>query len=112
ASAAPTRTFLGSHPRNAHVPPNGLESTTATCHPAARQRWATADAAVPVPIAITSNFLVTLSLPSRRGCCQQVRLVANNQTRASGNRSCGTPICHHRVQIAVVCDELSCAILS
>jgi hypothetical protein len=35
-SAAPTSTFLGSHPRSAHVPPNGLESTIATCHPAAR----------------------------------------------------------------------------
>src|SRR5262249_51595269 len=29
--APPTSTFLGSHPRNAHVPPNGRESTTATC---------------------------------------------------------------------------------
>jgi hypothetical protein len=40
------------------VPPNGLESTIATCHPASRQRDATAEAADPVPIAITSNFLV------------------------------------------------------
>src|SRR5215472_5238537 len=61
-SAAPTSTFLGSQPRSAHVPPNGRESTTATCHPAARHRCATADAADPVPIAITSNFLVTLHL--------------------------------------------------
>src|ERR1700693_5128478 len=58
ASAAPTSTFLGSHPRRAQVPPNGLESTIATCHPASRQRDATAEAADPVPIAITSNFLV------------------------------------------------------
>src|ERR1700675_2047313 len=58
ASAAPTSTFFGSHPRRAHVPPNGLESTIATCHPASLQRDATAEAADPVPIAITSNFLV------------------------------------------------------
>jgi hypothetical protein len=42
------------------VPPNGLESTIATCHPASRHRDATAEAADPVPIAITSNFLVTI----------------------------------------------------
>src|SRR5580704_13580164 len=53
-------TFLGSHPRNAQVPPNGLESTIATCHPASRQRDATDEAADPVPIAITSNFLVIM----------------------------------------------------
>jgi hypothetical protein len=58
ASAAPTSTFFGSHPRRAQVPPNGLESTIATCHPASRQRDTTAEAADPVPIAITSNFLV------------------------------------------------------
>lgn len=57
-SAAPTRTFLGSHPRSAHVPPNGLESMTATCQPAERHRDATADAAAPVPITTRSNFLV------------------------------------------------------
>jgi hypothetical protein len=50
ASAAPTSTFFGSHPRRAQVPPNGLESTIATCHPASRQRDATAEAADPVPI--------------------------------------------------------------
>src|ERR1700694_5934483 len=58
ASAAPTSTFFGSHPRRAQVPPNRLESTIATCHPASRQRDATAEAADPVPIAITSNVLV------------------------------------------------------
>src|ERR1700693_1714114 len=62
-SAAPTSTFFGSHPRRAQVPPNGLESTIATCHPASRQRDATAEAADPVPIAIRSNFLVMF--PSR-----------------------------------------------
>jgi hypothetical protein len=35
-----------------------LESTIATCHPASRQRDATAEAADPVPIVITSNVLV------------------------------------------------------
>src|ERR1700676_4182140 len=57
ASAAPTSTFFGSHPRRAQVPPNGLESTIATCHPASRQCEATVEAADPVPMAITSNFL-------------------------------------------------------
>src|SRR5260370_1149012 len=61
ASAAPTRTFFGSHPRSAHVPPNGLESMTATCHPADRHRDATADAADPVPMTTRSNFLVMLN---------------------------------------------------
>jgi hypothetical protein len=60
ASAAPTSVFFGSHPRKAQVPPNGLESTIATCHPASRQRDATAEAADPVPIAIKSNFLVII----------------------------------------------------
>src|ERR1700733_12139114 len=58
ASAAPTRIFLGSHPRSEQVPPNGLESTIATFHPAARHRDATADAAEPVPMATKSNFFV------------------------------------------------------
>jgi hypothetical protein len=44
------------------VPPKGLESTIATFHPASLQRDATAEAADPVPIAITSNVLVILSL--------------------------------------------------
>src|ERR1700737_1143471 len=66
ASAAPTSTFFGSHPRRAQVPPNGLESTIATCHPASRHRDATVEAADPVPIAITSNFLVTLFTPAAK----------------------------------------------
>src|SRR5258708_16958456 len=61
-SAAPTSTFFGSHPRRAQVPPNGLESTIATCHPAKRHRDATADAAAPVPIATRSNFFITVFL--------------------------------------------------
>ena len=43
-------------------PRNLLESTDATCHPASRQRDATVEAADPVPIAITSNFLVIVPL--------------------------------------------------
>src|SRR5260370_14633392 len=58
ASAAPTRTFFGSHPRSAHVPPNGLESITATSHPADRHCDATGDAASPVPMTTMSNSLV------------------------------------------------------
>src|ERR1035438_5816453 len=61
ASAAPTSTFFGSHPRRAQVPPNGLESTIATFHPASRQRDVTPEAADPVPIAIKSNLLVIVS---------------------------------------------------
>src|SRR6266852_7544216 len=61
-SAVPTSTFFGSHPRRAQVPPNGLESTIATCHPAKRHRDATADAAAPVPMAIKSNFFITVFL--------------------------------------------------
>ena len=57
-SAAPTRTFLGSHPRKAQVPPNGRESIMATCQPAFRHCEATVEAAVPVPITTRSNFLV------------------------------------------------------
>jgi hypothetical protein len=65
-SAAPTSTFFGSHPRRAQVPPNGLESTIATCHLAARQRDATADAPAPVPVATRSNCLaIFLSLEVR-----------------------------------------------
>src|SRR6267143_3800159 len=60
--AVSTSTFLGSHPRSAQVPPNGLESTIATCHPAERHRDATADAAAPVPIAIRSNFFIMANL--------------------------------------------------
>src|SRR6266849_7362595 len=63
-SAAPTSTFFGSQPRRAHVPPNGLESMTATSRPALRQREATTDAADPVPITATSNFLIILSFAS------------------------------------------------
>src|SRR5258708_28195186 len=60
--AAPTNPFFGSHPLSAQVPPNGRESTIATCHPAARHRDATADAPAPVPIATTSNCLSMFSL--------------------------------------------------
>jgi hypothetical protein len=58
--------------RSAHVPPNGLESITATCHPPDRHRDATADAASPVPITATSNFLAmpnALVLPRTRNRC-------------------------------------------
>ncbi len=48
ASAALTRIFFGTHPRSAHVPPNGRESTTATFQPASRQRDAAFEA-TPVP---------------------------------------------------------------
>src|SRR5207253_2858558 len=54
-SAAPTRTFFGSQPRRAHVPPNGRLSMIATLHPAARHLDATVEAAEPVPIQIKSK---------------------------------------------------------
>jgi hypothetical protein len=41
---------LGSHPCNAHVPPKGNESITATLHPAELHFSAVVDAAVPDPI--------------------------------------------------------------
>src|SRR6266478_693721 len=66
-SAAPTSTFFGSHPRRAQVPPNGLESTTATCFPALRHRIATVEAAEPVPITTTSYFTIA---PVRAAFCQ------------------------------------------
>src|SRR5258708_27567083 len=56
-SAAPTSTFFGSPPRSAHVPPNGRESTIATCQPADLHFDATVEAAEPVPSATRSNFL-------------------------------------------------------
>src|SRR5438128_5227735 len=55
SSAAPTSTFFGSQPRRAHVPPYGSSSTTATCQPALRHRYAGADPAVPVPITMRSS---------------------------------------------------------
>src|SRR5262249_53826372 len=58
ASVPPTSIFFGSHPRSAQVPPNGRESTTATVQPAARQRDATADPAVPDPITTRSYRFV------------------------------------------------------
>src|ERR1700687_993699 len=62
-STALTRTFFGSHPHRAHVPPKGRESTMATCHPAARHREAAPEAADPVPIATRSNFFIKPSFP-------------------------------------------------
>ena len=53
--------FGVSQPRRAHVPPNGLESTTTTLRPASLLRLATADAADPDPITMTSNRRVIVS---------------------------------------------------
>src|SRR5262249_54823605 len=58
AAAAPTRTFFGSQPRSAQVPPNGRLSTIATVQAADRHREATACAAAPEPITTTSNRCV------------------------------------------------------
>src|SRR5260370_7572011 len=87
ASAAPTRTFFGSHPRSAHVPPNGRESITATCHPADRHRDATGDAASPVPITTRSNFLFmprVLFFRSIQNFC--LTLICFSQSRAMSER--------------------------
>src|SRR5713101_5964073 len=75
-SPAPTSTFFGSHPRSAHVPPNGLESIIATCHPATRHRVATVEAPAPVPMATRSNFLVIflfLNSPSTCACSTEIK---------------------------------------
>ena len=53
--AASTKTFLGSHPRSAQVPPKGNESIIATFHPAELHCNAETDVAVPVPMTIRSN---------------------------------------------------------
>src|SRR5438128_10542053 len=66
-SAAPTRTFLGSQPRKAHVPPNGRESTTATFQPADRQLEATVEPAVPLPTTTTPNAYSISELLNLRG---------------------------------------------
>src|SRR5207245_6970055 len=55
SSAAPTSTFFGSQPRNAHVPPYGSSSTTATRQPAARHRYAGAELPDPVPMTMRSK---------------------------------------------------------
>jgi hypothetical protein len=55
------------------VAPNGLESTMATGHPAPRQRDATAEAADPVPIAITSKFSRQVSLKAFCICFGKLR---------------------------------------
>src|SRR5882672_12274673 len=54
-SAAPTRTFFGSQPRRAQVPPYGSSSTTATLHPAFRHRYVAAEPPLPAPIPLRSN---------------------------------------------------------
>src|SRR5437667_4750661 len=56
AAAALTSTFFGSHPRRAHVPPNGRLSTIATVQPAARHLDATVWAAEPEPSTTRSNI--------------------------------------------------------
>jgi hypothetical protein len=55
SSAIPTRTFFGSHPRSAQVPPNGRLSTMATVRPASRRLYAAAAPASPVPMTTRSN---------------------------------------------------------
>src|SRR6266404_1686292 len=69
-SAAPTSTFLGSHPRKAQVPPNGRLSTIATLHSAARHREAAVEAADPVPMTTTSN-LCSMSRFFSRGAAKE-----------------------------------------
>jgi hypothetical protein len=59
--AASRRIFFGSHPRKAHVPPNGSESIIATRHPLERHSAAAVEPAVPVPITIKSNAVSLLN---------------------------------------------------
>src|SRR5437016_1007185 len=56
SAAALVNTFFGLHPRNAQVPPNSRDSTTATFQPCLAQVVATVDAAGPVPRLIKSNL--------------------------------------------------------
>src|SRR5436305_1207714 len=56
SAAALVNTFFGLHPRNAQVPPNSRDSTTATFQPCLAQVVATVDAAGPVPTLIKSNL--------------------------------------------------------
>jgi len=61
SSAAPTSTLFGSQPRNAHVPPYGSSSTTATRHRLSGT-VRRADPAVPVPITMRSRVLAWASV--------------------------------------------------
>ncbi len=79
-SAAPTRTFFGSQPRSAQVPPNGRSSTTATVQPAARHLQATVDAAEPVPI------------QTRSYCCAMFLLFRDAPTYSLSREM--TPFCN------------------
>lgn len=53
-SAPRRRIFLGSHPRNAHVPPYGNASTIATVHPCEAHLLAAETPAMPAPITTKS----------------------------------------------------------
>lgn len=52
--------LLRSHPRSAHVPPYGRESTMATFQPAARHLRATEEPAEPVPMTMRSNVMLPI----------------------------------------------------
>ena len=54
------KNFFGSHPRKAHVPPNGSESIIATLHPADLHSDAVVGLQYSVPITIKSNFCIPL----------------------------------------------------
>ena len=58
----PQALSLGRILEGRRYPPNGLESTIATCHPAARHFDAAADAPDPVRIATRSKFFFIISL--------------------------------------------------
>jgi hypothetical protein len=64
-SAPRLRIFFGSQPRNWQVPPYGSSSMIATDQPAARQRFATVLAAVPVPTTTRSTVLSITMSPTR-----------------------------------------------
>src|SRR6266487_2995643 len=81
AAAASTRTFFGSQPRSAHVPPNGRLSIIATVQPAFRHLDATAWAAEPEPITTRSKVSIIGTI-AERGLLQTL-LVAQSDTRHS-----------------------------
>src|ERR1044071_9357483 len=91
-SAAPTRTFFGSQPRRAHVPPKGRESTMATCQPAERHSDAMVEAAEPVPTTTRSKLRVISNLPF----AATAHLVTGGQSSFLGDAAQRPPVTPRR----------------
>ena len=73
-SAPRRRSFLGSHPRRAQVPPYGSESTMPTRHPWAAHLFAAVVPAIPAPITNRSKCsLMRCTAPQTRGMSARSR---------------------------------------